>query len=438
MSLTVSQLPNLMRLQDQCLLHLICHLDDYLPETLALLPRHLRHRLLLNLPAADICRLEKTAVSAGIDMECSVWKTLEDERQAREAYNMNYYWRYNLKAPTSYRDIVCGLVVNGFLESAKELLFSARGCLGNCWQGHTRYGTSTGENEAPLVHLTPNRHLSYFSKQCQESDLLEFMVNECEWKPEQLTLDCSKLTHSEVWKETKKGKLLVQEFLREIQALGLVCVSEDATVPFVLEQVLCNPRTAMRRLRLADMSSGAIANAASFFFPASTIRPSNGAVHYHHTTPYSGLSTLEIESYRQAIDDNLQSLIHYQEKLESITLSNFYFCETPSVKLTSTLGTLFHQPQFKRLSLGGGICLTWEHLGALIPEFLAAPSQYGEKVLSLKAIVFRDSGTVPETSHVTRLGKSKSPQKVLSIDFTRKQPRVFSWLSGLCNLSFSG
>ncbi len=76
MSLTV--VSQLMRLEDQCLLHLICHLEDYLPEMLALLPRHLRHRLLLNLPAADVCRLENTmtAVSAGIDMDGAVWPEL--------------------------------------------------------------------------------------------------------------------------------------------------------------------------------------------------------------------------------------------------------------------------------------------------------------------------------------------------------------------------
>ncbi len=53
-------------LEDQCLLHLVCHLEEYPPETLALLPLHLRHRLLVNLPAADVCQ---PAVSAGIDME---------------------------------------------------------------------------------------------------------------------------------------------------------------------------------------------------------------------------------------------------------------------------------------------------------------------------------------------------------------------------------
>ncbi len=89
-------------LEDQCLLHLIYHLEEYTPETLASLPLHLRRRLLLNLPAMDICQLEDTAVTEGIDMEVSVWKELlekqgvtsEEPHHFKQSYVDQVYWYF--------------------------------------------------------------------------------------------------------------------------------------------------------------------------------------------------------------------------------------------------------------------------------------------------------------------------------------------------------
>ena len=59
----------------QSLLFIIGHLDQYRNETLAFLPPRTRRELLLNLPVIDVCRLEGSGVTEGIDME-EVWKTL--------------------------------------------------------------------------------------------------------------------------------------------------------------------------------------------------------------------------------------------------------------------------------------------------------------------------------------------------------------------------
>ena len=65
--------PGPLRLQS--LLFIIGHLDEYGNESLALLPPHTRQTLLLNLPVIDVCRLEGSGVTEGIDME-EIWKTL--------------------------------------------------------------------------------------------------------------------------------------------------------------------------------------------------------------------------------------------------------------------------------------------------------------------------------------------------------------------------
>ena len=57
-----------LRLQDFCLLEVINDLNSYPVELLASLPYWLRYRLLVNIPALDLCRLDSTSVASGIDI----------------------------------------------------------------------------------------------------------------------------------------------------------------------------------------------------------------------------------------------------------------------------------------------------------------------------------------------------------------------------------
>lgn len=69
-------------LEELCLLEVINDVDRYPVELLASLPRWLRCRLLNNLPAVDLCRLDSTAVARGIDTN-KVWKTRYVEEPKR-------------------------------------------------------------------------------------------------------------------------------------------------------------------------------------------------------------------------------------------------------------------------------------------------------------------------------------------------------------------
>ena len=69
-----------MELQNQCLVYIIARLDEFTPSSLTLLSTRLRCLLLVNLPAVDICRLEKTEVVRGIDMCDDVWMNVDFQR----------------------------------------------------------------------------------------------------------------------------------------------------------------------------------------------------------------------------------------------------------------------------------------------------------------------------------------------------------------------
>ena len=67
-------------LQQQCLYSVMGRLEKYSSQTLSLLPANLRRRLLLLLPVADICRLERDDVfMSGLDVD-DIWRNIVEDR----------------------------------------------------------------------------------------------------------------------------------------------------------------------------------------------------------------------------------------------------------------------------------------------------------------------------------------------------------------------
>ena len=66
-------------LQNQCLLFIIGHLREIPPTVLSLLSRSMRYKLLLHLPAVDVCQLEGTPVTSDITMN-EIWERFCKER----------------------------------------------------------------------------------------------------------------------------------------------------------------------------------------------------------------------------------------------------------------------------------------------------------------------------------------------------------------------
>ena len=61
-------------LQDLCLLEVINDLDSYPVELLSSLPHWLRYRLINNLPVLDLCRLERSPIARGFDLD-ELWNS---------------------------------------------------------------------------------------------------------------------------------------------------------------------------------------------------------------------------------------------------------------------------------------------------------------------------------------------------------------------------
>lgn len=82
-------------LQDLCLLVVINELDCYPTELLAALPYWLRYRILNNVPALDLARLEHTPVASGVNTD-EIWKSrvkADDPRAAQYKYTSSGWLR---------------------------------------------------------------------------------------------------------------------------------------------------------------------------------------------------------------------------------------------------------------------------------------------------------------------------------------------------------
>ena len=88
-------------LQLQCLLYTVGHIDEIPSTTLALLPRHIRHKLLLLLPVVDVCKLEETQVTADLPMN-EIWQTLYNNRMPVYDLNLSRYLTMPDKAKEMY------------------------------------------------------------------------------------------------------------------------------------------------------------------------------------------------------------------------------------------------------------------------------------------------------------------------------------------------
>ena len=119
-------------LEDCCFSYILFNLELFPVDYLALLPTRMREKLLFQLPVADICRLEETAVVEGVDMNL-VWK---ERSQASVLRYVTMSTRGELRRNEGYKqccnEYVFGMILGGNIDDAKAMLchmpIRRRGC----------------------------------------------------------------------------------------------------------------------------------------------------------------------------------------------------------------------------------------------------------------------------------------------------------------------
>lgn len=228
------------RLQTQLLLYLMAHLEDYPASYLRLLPTRLRQTLLLNLPVADICQLERTKFVKGIDME-SLWSTITEQRLPKELKTLKLSPLAKLAHSTKqfYMEVLALVILNSIVVSSEghrshyhlalDLMFSVKGCLRiNHWRKFLRDNPHWALHFRPGLHITADdtilpsqRYITYYSRGVSDADLIYLLINRCDYYPSQVNVFSGQFIRSAIWNERQYPTVLakVREFIKKSHLL---------------------------------------------------------------------------------------------------------------------------------------------------------------------------------------------------------------------------
>ena len=390
-------------LQDLCFVRLISNLETFAHESLALLPWRLRQRLLVNLPAIDICKLDNTAVTKGID----VWETvciqrrswpnwiLDTAKQMQSSLSTDIIWKetFFLSLTVAILNNTTNLETNARSginkRSALTSLFSVPKCLGiNCWDAFEHPFIFSANDRC----CTPSRYSWIAADRSQSKtdiQLLQILMDECAFFPSCLYINCLLVCRGEVW--LRRSYTFTSVFQRFVSSVQSVVIHSDFDDdgdgdPFVstflfdaiLSQV--NPD-----LHSVSISGDTVFIAAVLKEGSSYLAVEHGESAYSLQScniPYSGLQSLSI-SVDGPLEEifHLQAILEHQVLLKEVSLA----CENSSTdpgfdELFTSAAELFVRPHFCKLQLEVmGISLLAAE--AIVDRFLSAACSHRQTLV---------------------------------------------------------
>ena len=250
-------------LQELCFTHIVMTLEEYTNEELALLPKRFREQLLHSIPVVDVCRLEGTQFTSGIDMNL-VWEHLYKcliDRQLTTATNWREHFFAKMTStilgdnrPYDFRLEKIGSVVfigPAYLEDFINYLVATK-CdyrqLGSLWKNGKRRFAQGAKNRHQVTRmrgavppgkeyhvcqhgqLIPPRYKMLFSEgSCflPDSIALELIRDKCQYVPREITLSVDTFsTFLYVAIREKSSLDFLSTFLKEVLCLRIIC-NED-------------------------------------------------------------------------------------------------------------------------------------------------------------------------------------------------------------------
>ena len=252
-------------LQDQCFLYLICHLPLFPTNALALLPRHIRYKLVINLPAVDISRLEGSSFfcptgrkSDAIDSD-EVWKDVFNSRMIMSScqWPMHRYfddrqflgkWKdhYFMRIFTALLNGSSGSTQRTHREYVYALLLSVKDCLGVF--KHMKQMAATSYRVDPSTKsIVPAHYVRIQDATYSDVVLLKLIMQECCYRPKELHIICNLFSQMDIWSQKdsatnavlKDSLSCVEELKLSSYSFGMIEGDLSFMIPqFLLETIV--------------------------------------------------------------------------------------------------------------------------------------------------------------------------------------------------------
>ena len=239
-------LHNPLSLEQSCFLKVVSDFETFPPESLALLPLSLRHKLARNLPAVDVCQLEQTSFAKGMNMD-EVWTHLAEMTNMHASDKNGYF------------SSVCTILLNHsdqlYPTVTRKLLFSIKDCLGiDDWGAFEHHLQVHDSVVVPYRHQESYRQFASGSH--SDAQLVRFILQNTHCLPKSLTIHCKEFARcirSESW-ANENWKVLV-EYLSGVREFSLyfreaATTSDESATTSVVPGFIFNAMSARGRRQL--------------------------------------------------------------------------------------------------------------------------------------------------------------------------------------------
>lgn len=452
-------------LQDQCFVHLISNFESFTCESLALLPLRLRHKLLVNLPAVDICKLESTPMAKGLNMSSNVWETMCAERcSVSSVQTVKNFQSPGCSISLDWKEIFFLSCTTSVLNNSTDLrkytpesrryaekcLFSVRNCLGvKNWHGFKHPFIPADKNGTCI----PYRYSWITTEnQCRaDIQLLQILMDECAFFPRYLYVDCDLFCNAELWRRRSSALMpLLQRFLSHVESVEIL--SEDEEDPliatFFFDTILSEINPVLHSVSLSGNShfiATTLQECRSYFTVEDGVHSVQNALkHSIQNIPYGHLHFLSIHvQYDMDGIPHLQAILEHQVLLKEFRL-RCCGCESPDSEVAFeemllAAAHLFFRPNFHKLQLEVmGVSLLVAK--AIIDAFLSAASS-SEQILELENMAIEEDLTSRTTPYVPILSLKMAEngyehKKLVLTDLEGEDvDNLFSWVTSYPNLS---
>ena len=354
-------------LQLQCLLYLVGHLDELTSTSISLLPRHIRHELLLILPAVDVCQLEGTPVTADILMD-DVWQTLYNKRIDGDYFDCEYLLQLADYVSLSWKDkyfheffYLVQMSLSRFSSDCKcfvkhfhsDMLYAfykfkkakrSQNFTGyQCFSSHTQSVQGLTRYTDQCVHLIPMRYKKtfFYSKLLIDIDLLKILVDTCQlsFKIFDSSWCCSWCDDIDYLQLPYLVKLFSTV---ETVICHYEIIPEDIADIIFLTDPICHVKTVVIQSHPSSLVFKCL------------------------TSPSCSLKQISI-IHESSFDDELHEIIEKHQSLEKL-----YICGSFTTVPTFIM-MLFERPSFKELCLHHNRGISFQSLYDILELFLMSP-----------------------------------------------------------------
>ena len=430
-------------LQNLCLIYIIRFLEVFPVDYLALLPVTVRQRLLENLPPVDVCRLEQSKFSEGLDID-GVWKKLSDVSDI-----LTLYTRYS-NTPAShlnkngYRDsffnqIYSFLATKHFETSLAQHRYKIVQCLCRPLRPQTRirlfdtpaanehieqWSLLDGNQEFPIS--TPNRYLPYYrplppflSAKDSIKSVVLLTPTLCHYYPTALEININGFINTALWKLLMDDSTLCTRYFQQVESLSFALYFPDKyqnkpIVPYVQNQcqkciqtILLPARSVLQHFVIQANNTEAVGYMLECCIPILQ-------------------DTLQMpqQSPRQTLSTLLPSLREVTVALVNNKPVNFSPLSEKHGRLLQHFSTIFSRSQFSSFTVDGIIFLdtpSFQTFGSILHSFLTSSMTHEQRLFLQNVTVYSTSLPPPVVTpecglHYKSLmiGNSVIPNSVIS------------------------